>query len=343
MPLTVSKGHTWGDNGVIVQRSSGHRMIFFESDNLDGLFAGIEEILGLSIEKIIVESKRREVKDYVEKLLSPFARKLARKIGVGRVIDTLSREGRAFGFGDIGLVERRRRSDENDFITMSVRNPHSLLLFCAEALGAWETIDGRDHYVEHERVGEDAYHVTCRVGSHPIELRERLQFKELSQKPGDIRFKRCPDCDIPMNVAKYRWNLDDGTIRHPGTGRRMAIFGPAGIEAILDDLESELGETIPDVVIEAERRYIRGAMADLGWLGEPERYRRMMGFRGAGDIASFEVDERHMAVELRNACVPLIQIGIFQGMFELINDLEASTCGYERSDDGDLSIQLRAG
>ncbi len=342
VPSPVSKDHTWGDNGVMVQSSSGHRMLFFESDNLDALFANIEEILGLSIEKIIIESKRREVKDYVEKMISPLARKVASRVGVGMVIDKLSKDGRAFGYGDIGLVGRRRKGDEGDFITMSVRNPHSLALFCGEVLGAWETIDGREHYIEHEKVGDDSYHVTCRVGPHPIELQERLQFKESTYKPGGIVYERCRACGVPKNVAKYRWDLREGTIRHPHSGRRMAIFGPTGLEAILDDLESELGETIPQVVIEAQRRYIRASMADMGWVGDYERYRRMMGFRGVGDMIAYDSDPTRMSVKMRNACVPLLQVGIFQGIFELTNGLETSTYEFERSEDGDLSIEIKA-
>lgn len=340
VPSTVSKGHTWGDNGVMVQTASGHRMVFFESDNLDGLFAGIERILGLSIEKIIIESKRREVKRYVEGMLSPLARKLARRVGVGMVIDKLSRDGRAFGYGDIGLVDRRGKGDDGDFITMSVRNPHSLALFCGEVLGAWECIDGREHQVEHLLTGPDAYNVTCRVGPHPIELRERLQFKVFDHKPGDFRLDRCPACDVPVSVARYRWELEQGTIRHPRSGARMAIFGPTGIEAILDDLESELGETIPEVVIEAQRRYVRETMADLGLLADPARFRRMLAFRGVCDLSGFSSDDGCLDVEVRNACMPLVQVGIFQGLFELLNGLEASSYQYERAADGDLCIRL---
>lgn len=62
---------------------------------------------------------------------------------------------------------------------------------------------------------------------------------------GDIRLKRCATCGAPSTLAKYRWDIDAGTIRSEATGRRMAIIGPAVIEPIFTELESELGEDIP--------------------------------------------------------------------------------------------------
>lgn len=344
VPLMVSREHTWHDNGIITQnRDPDHRMVFVESGNIDGVFGGIEEILGLSIEKIIIESKRREVKEYVEKMLSPLARRAARHIGIGRVVGNLSMNGRAFGYGDIGLVERRRKGEDSDFITMSVRNPHSVLFFSGEVLGAWEAIDGRDHYVEREQVGDDTFHVTCRVGAHPMELQERLRVRSRRYKPGSIAYERCSTCDVPLNVAKYGWDLDAGTIKHPDHGRRMSVFGPRGMEAILDDLEAELGEAIPEVVIEAQRRYVRASMSDLDWLGDQERYRRMMGFRGLCDITYFTREESKVSITMQNPCMHLLGVGMTQGMVELAAGCDDSTYRFERSDDGDLSVEILLG
>lgn len=341
VPLMVSREHTWHSNGVITQtKDPDHRMIFFESSNIDGIFSGVEKILGLSIEKIVIESKRREVKEYVEKMLSPLARKAARHVGIGKVIDNLSKNGRAFGYGDIGLVERRRKGDGGDFITMSVRNPHSVQFFSGEVLGAWEAIDGRDHYVEHEQVTADTFHVTCRVGPHPIELQERLQLRHYGYKPGSIVYDRCSTCDVSISVGKYRWNLETGTIAHPEHGCRMAIFGPKGMEAILDDLEAELGDAIPEVVIEAQRLYVSETMKDLSWLGDHERYRRMMGFRGLCNITRFQREEGKISITMENPCVPLLGVGMAQGMVELAAGADQSTCTFERAPDGDLNVEI---
>ena len=267
VPYAVSKDLVWHRNGVITQaKDPDHRMIFYESDNLDNLLLGIEEIIGVPIEHIAVESKRREVKQYVENLLPTAVRKIARYGGLGLMIRKLSRVGKAYGYGNVRLADRRVRFNEDDFVTMVVDNPHSILFYCGENLGAWEAIDGRECRVRYEEITAGTFEVTNYIGQHPIELSERLQEPDYGYKEGDLHFERCPRCLIPLDVADCRWDLELGTINDPATGRRMAIFGPAGFEAILDDLEAELGEAIPEAVIEAQRRYVERTLVggDLG-------------------------------------------------------------------------------
>ena len=51
VPGYVVSEHVWLPSGAIVQnRDEKHRMVFFESENIDLLFRGIEEIIGVPIE-----------------------------------------------------------------------------------------------------------------------------------------------------------------------------------------------------------------------------------------------------------------------------------------------------
>gem|GEM_PF-4450565 len=50
---------------------------------------------------------------------------------------------------------------------------------------------GRDH----------TYLITSRVGRHPIELKERLERAPYEYKPGDVDYKRCASCGIPLGAA----------------------------------------------------------------------------------------------------------------------------------------------
>src|SRR5659263_430654 len=60
VPSRVGKGHIWNPNGTIVQRQDrDHRMIFFDSDSIDALFTNIESLIGMPIEKMVIESKAR--------------------------------------------------------------------------------------------------------------------------------------------------------------------------------------------------------------------------------------------------------------------------------------------
>ncbi len=299
VPRLVSKEQNWLDNGVIQQTmDKANRMVFYESDNLSSLFEGIEGIIGLPIEHIVIESKRLDVKEYTEKLLSPMVRKIVRRIGFGVVAAKLRNLGACYGYGAIKLGDSRRRNDDEDYQSMLIRNPHSITFFTGEVLGAWEAVDGRESYATYGKAGEDSYKVTVHIGQHPLELSGRLAHKQYAFKPGTSRFERCSACGIPLGVSSYRWNLEEGTIRHPETGRRMMIISPAGVDAVLDDLEAELGEAIPEAVVEAQRRFVRESMKDGDWRQGEVQHRSMLALRGRGQLANMELDQYHLAITI---------------------------------------------
>lgn len=343
VPLLVGKEQRWGDNGVLAQAShADHRMIFYESDNIDDLFARVEQMIGVPVEHIVIESKARDVKDYVESMMSPLSRKAGRMLGTNMLVKRLSTTGRAYGYGDISLVSRDKDEEGRETITMSVRNPHSILLFCGESLGAWEAIQGRDHRVEWEKVGEDEYHVTNSPGSHPVELHGMLARRRFPQKPGDVSLDRCPKCGVPEIVGACDWDAVNGTVFDRASGRRMALIGPAGLEAIFDDLTSELGDAIPEAVVEAQRRHVREVMAERSWMGDSPTYREMLAVRGLGNLRTFEADRDRMQVTIENPCLTLMTAGTLQAMFEIGAARQASSCEFEVKDDGDLCLEVKA-
>jgi hypothetical protein len=341
--LIVAESHTWHSNGVMTKADDpNHRMTFYEANDINGVIAGLEEMIGMSVGRIIIESKSREAREYAKKSFAPLPDQVMRLLDIETVAKYLTDHARAFGFGDVRPLNWRREGDDDDYLTMSVKSPHSLFILCGELAGIWEVIDGREHYATFDKVGEDEYEITNRIGLHPVELRERLQFNSYPFKPGDIVFERCWSCNVPLGVAGYKWNVSAGTITQPETGRRMAIIGPSGIEAILSDLEAELGEAIPAGVIEAQRRHVKKTVKEDNWKGAPTDYRQELAFRGLGNLTHFGGRREHLEVTIENACMPLMTVGFVQGFYELALGYEASSCEYEFTDDGVLNIDIRA-
>jgi len=344
VPRSVSKEIVWHDNGVITQaRDENHRMLFYESDNLDNLFRGVEELIGLPIEHIVIESKRRVTREYISKLIPAPVRKLAYLVHPPLIINQVSSTGRSYGYGDIKLKELRKKRDDGDYTVMTIKEPYSILFFTGDLVGAFEAVDGRDFEASYRRVGEgEVYEVTGKVGKHPIELQERLRPPSYPLKPGDVRLERCPSCGLPREVGDFRWDMERGVIINPDTGRRMAIFGPAGFEAIIDDLEAELGESVPDVVIEAQRRFVKERLREKDWRRSPASFKRMMALRGLGNITSLQIDRQRLSVVIENPCLTLLAVGMVQGLYEMAMDLEKTGHSWSRTSDGDLKIEINA-
>ena len=68
VPLMISAGQRWEDNGVIsLAMSPTNRVVFYESGIIDNLFKGIEELIGTDVWHIVTESRRRDVRKYIER------------------------------------------------------------------------------------------------------------------------------------------------------------------------------------------------------------------------------------------------------------------------------------
>lgn len=363
VPTMVSSGLKWENNGVISLTSSPrNRMVLFESETIDNLFQGIEELIGMPIEHIVIESRCRETKRYIERAFPPEVRKIidSKESSLEDRISKMSPEeketlfatmkvitqsiidiAKNYGYGDQRLSELWERGEDFPWRVQLVRDPYSILFTAADNLGSVEAFEGVDMQVKYERTGEEAYRTEVYPGEHSLEFKERLKRRRYDFKPGEITYERCPECGIPLTVSRCFWNLDRGTITDQETGRRMAIFGPFSVDSICDDLEMELGDAIPDTVIEATRRYIRKAWGVDDWNRDGLTFQQMLAVRGLGNIVHFEGGHDHLDMVIENSCLYLPIIGTIQALVEMAYRVESSSCEWELSKDGDLNLTIR--
>ncbi len=365
VPLMISRDLHWEANGVIsLAMSPRNRMVFYESGNIDDLFRGVEELVGMPIEHIVIESRRQETRKYIERLYSmnlkedvDLARdgfrdsdlppdsairqellRIAREINVN-----INNIGRINGYGDISLGKGWDEGEGFPWRTQIIRNPYSLPFYAGDMLGSVEAIEGDDHRVAYKEIGEGLYEITSVPGEHPLELKGRLKRRKYDFKPGDIEYERCPGCGLPREVIRCDWDLNGGTINDPETGRRMAIFGPSGLEAVLGDLEAELGEAVPEMLVRAQKDYVKGYVGEENWKQDALSFRRLIASRGLGNLTSFEGDRKTLNVTIENSCLPLLMVGTAQAMVEMVYGVDDSTCEWDIADDGDLAVTIHIG
>ena len=121
----------------------------------------------------------------------------------------------------------------------------------------------------------------------------------------------------------------------------MAVFGPYSLDSVFDDLGEELGEAIPETVIEAQRRYIKKAWSKDEWKRGAPDFKRLLALRGLGYLTGFEGDRGHLEVRISNSCLHLPMVGIVQALVEMVYGVEHSDCAWELFDDGDLTVSIR--
>lgn len=363
VPRTIGNGLKWESNGVIsLAASPRNRMVFYESGNIDDLFRGVEKLVGVPIEHMVIESRRRETRRYVERIYAAgvgedveLAREGMREEGlppdsairrglleVARSInENINEIGIAYGFGDIALGRGWESGEEFPWRTQVIRHPYSLPLYAADMLGSVEAIEGIDHRVAYRMIGEDTYEVTSSPGRHPIELAEMLRRRRYDFKPGDIGYDACTRCGVPVEISGYVWDLAAGTITDPCSGRRMAVFGPSSLDAILGDLANELGGAIPAAVIAAQRDYVKSNVGEEEWTRDAPGFRKMVSLRGLGNLTRFEGDGRSMSITIENSVLHLLMAGTIQAMVDMVYGFEESACEWQLADDGDLTVVVR--
>ncbi len=310
--------HRWLSNGTIVQRKNpGHRMIFIECENINATYHNIEEIIGLSIEHLLIEAKRKATFDFVDHLLPVGVKNLLKLAGARIVAHAMTTLGGAMGYGRIKLTDLRRIHGRDDYATFRIENPYSIPLFCGDMAGAMNAIDRREVGISYTETAPDVYEVTSTVSSHPLELKERLERKKYKYQPGEIRIERCPACGGPSFLSQYRWDLERGTVVGRESGHRKAMIGPAALESVLDELERELGEAIPETVIEAQRRFVKTGFYSLEEARTEEGLRRHLCLRGMGNLREMEWNRDGLHLRLENSCLHLILVGLLKGLYEL--------------------------
>lgn len=364
VPLSISRALTWHDSGVIKHSVSARsRMVFYESDTIDRLFKGIEGLIGLPVEHIAIESRRRDMRKFMEKTFwgkieesqrlaneeksarDEEERKVRRKstmklrLGLGLQASEL---GRVYGYGSVEKDSLKDTGGEFPWRSQVVRNPYSLVFYAGDQLGTVEAFEQANMRITYDELDENVFRFTAFPGDHPIGLQERLQKSRYDFKQGTLSFQRCPECDVPMDISSYRWRTDEGTITDPRSGRRMAFFEPSTLEAVLDDLAAELGDPILDLAIEAQRRFTRDIAAGQDWRRDEAFFSNWTALRGLGNIVSFEADKDGTSVHLQNACLPLALVGTAQAFYEIAMGIDRSACEWENRDDGDLLIKIRS-
>ncbi len=341
-PRRITKEHIWLDNGLIVEaKNPDRRMLFFESENIVELFANIEEIVGHDIEHIIIESQHMTTYDYVVNLVPSAVKKIARHIGLKMLANNLIDLTRLMGLGDARLESVKFKGGTDDHVAVIVRNPWFLQCFCGQISGGMEAVTGLESQATYEEIEPGTYRITTHISSHPKEITERLKERKRMRKEGQLELARCSTCGGPRDLDQFEWNVTEGTIETRPNRRRMVLAGPGEFEPIFEILEQELGEHIPRVVIEAERRLVTEGFYSRDDIRQEKDLIHHFALRGLGNLREIRLEKNRLRARLENPCMHLVIVGLLQGFYELIF-AQRGDIAWETTPDGDLVIDVTA-
>jgi hypothetical protein len=345
VPEYITIEHVWINSGLIAQkRDRRHVVAFIESDNLDSLFRGIEQIIGISIDKIVMTARRRASRAYMDRIIPKEVKELLRKgeLDLGFVINSIVIIGQVLGYGHFELVDYRYEQDEDDYAVIRVEKPYSVVFGLCDPIAALEAVTGYEVSFDFEEISKDTYEISAFRSSHPTAFKDRLIMKSYRYREGDIVLDACATCGAPSLLSSYEWDLDKGIILSADKRRRMAFFAPNVLDVVLDELEKELGEIIPNAVIEAQRRFTKTGIYNVDDVRDADSLRTQLALRGLGNLRQFDMDEKGASLRLDNAAIHLIMVGLIQGIYEMVFGVE-SRVEWELTGEGNLEISVIPG
>jgi hypothetical protein len=119
----------------------------------------------------------------------------------------------------------------------------------------------------------------------------------------------------------------------------MGIIHPSVLDPIFEELEQELGEAIPEVVIEAQKVFTKTGFYSPEEIRNEEDFRTQLALRGMGNLRDLKMNAEGLRMRLENVCMHLMVIGLVQGLFELAFDTRSGV-EWELSEQGDLEVEI---
>lgn len=343
VPEPFREAQVWLNNGDIVQRVNPQvRMGFIECENLDPLFKGIGDIIGMPIEKLVVNIAARGTKKYMDGVIPEAVKEMiqAKQMEIHTLTEGVITLCHAIGYGRYDFVGYRYEKDDKDYAILRIEAPFSVPEAAGAFTGVISAIVGGEHAVTYEEISPGLFEFTTCWTEYPEVLKEKLQTIPHNHRDGDLELERCPTCGVPTALSAFRWHLDRGLIINRHTGRRMASLGPELLDGLFRALEEELGETIPRVVVEAQRRFTKTGFYSIEEVSNEGDFRTQLALRGLGNLREIKMGSGGMSMRINGAAGHLLIVGMAQGLFEMAFDVE-SVVDWELSEEGDLEMEVK--
>ncbi len=318
VPSSFSAGQAWLNNGDIIQKTGETaRMMFMECQNLDPLFANIGIIVGFPIEELIQNITARGAAIYMERLIPKELKELirCRQIDLGFLINSVILYSHVLGYGKYEFVGFRYEGDAGDFYKQRILRPFSVPQAAGNLAGVLATAVGGEHAVTYEKIAPQLFEFTASWTEYPEALKKKLVLKGVRaprRRHGAralCRLRLPPGArGIPLvhRGGHHRERPHRQAHGHAGSG----VPGHVSSRRCGD----ELGETIPSVVIEAQRRFTKTGFYSIDQVQNEDEFRTQLALRGLGNLRMIRMGTRGLRMRIDNAATHLMTVGMAQGL-----------------------------
>ncbi|MHB8896060.1 MAG: hypothetical protein ACYC99_12915 [Candidatus Geothermincolia bacterium] len=310
-PRRLSKFLEWHSDGTVIGSVRPRiPVMFLEVDEWDTIYDELALTIGSPIEHIVVEAQKHigmDLYDMVKALYWNINAKrlpnsrLLRPQWLGKlIIWAMGNDLAAMGAGRASLESYR----PGDHLTLRFTNPCLHLMVVGNCQGIYESVEQMAGSRAGFKWDGDELVVFLTPAEEKPVSEDRLYLEEAVGGKGPLDYERCTRCGVPLKAAKRLvWEIERGEILNPETGKRDDMMAVQSLNAILRELERELGDEVINIVCGAQKRYSASRLqedqppADGFW----DDYLARMALRGLGYPEKFEDSGKTVSVVIKNA------------------------------------------
>lgn len=282
VPLSISRNHSWKEDGRILSPDSAQRLVIMERRVVEGILRRAAEMFGEEASRILTRCKAMDAFLYVRSIMTGWKRMAAKAPFGGRhFYDLLCDQARILGMADARVISYRKRRE----LLVGCTQCYSEAFFAGDVLGAVQAGEGREAEVTFwEEKGEKRFGVT--IGGREVPTPVLPTFEE-DPLPGNIVYRRCGRCRAPFPVSFFAWDTARGLVLDTHNGETVAMLDTAGMNAAYLEIKRTRLPELDELLAREIKEMVDRVLPRLEWKrrGPEERVRDLffLAYRGMGN------------------------------------------------------------
>jgi hypothetical protein len=336
--------HRWSSSGTIaLANDPTHRMVIVDNEALNNILDSISERINMPLDNVIAGAKCWSGKHFMDAVLSGLKGVIARNLISSKVYQQLAKQVTMLGFGHAEVVSYKRHSHLEGLVD----NAYNAAALTGDIAGAFESVEclSADYEFAWEESGKLRISISKASSKRP-EFEDRFLYEPYATLPGRNIFELCPVCKAPVELGRqYDFDIERGLIFERKTGHRVILIGIATLNNLFGELESELGEEIPRMIMSIEKDRVKEVLdakrkdLDTGEHGY-ERYMQTLQLKGMGNGGPVEIDGDRVSARVENPYYEPLIAGFLAGFYEATTGKESVVAWTEaRSGYTDVKIE----
>jgi hypothetical protein len=314
-PRRFGKFLEWHSDGTVIGSVRPRiPLMFVEVDEWDNIYDELAMTIGGPIEHIVVEAQKHIGIDLYDMVKALYWNINAKRVPNTRwlrpqwlgklLIWGMGNDLAGLGAGRASLESYR----PGDHLTLRFKNPCLHLMVVGNCQGIYESVEKMPGSRAGFKFDGDDLVVYLTPAEEAPVSEDRLFLEEAVGGKGPLVYERCSKCGVPADAARRLvWQIELGQITNPETGKREDMMAVQSLNAILRELERELGDEVIKIVYRAQKWYALSRLREdeVKAGDDPEAFWRSylmdMALRGLGHPSRFDLSEGSVSVVIENA------------------------------------------